>query len=160
LSTPARRDRIACRRHQSTPARDHRMAKYTQAPRPLAVTTPLGEDALLLVGLRGQEGVSRLFSFQLDLLAPGNPVAFDRVLNHPATVRLDAPGSTRRYINGIVSRLTQKARVYGGKDTTFIRYQMELVPQLWLLTRRFQTRILQHLSVPDILHQVLHDEWN
>ena len=38
------------------------MVQYTQAPRPLAVTTPLGEDAFLLVGLSGQEGMSRLFS--------------------------------------------------------------------------------------------------
>src|SRR5438552_856659 len=57
------------------------MATYVQADRPLTVTTPLGEDVLLLVGFTGQEGISQLFSFQLDLLAVnGTEVAFDKLL--------------------------------------------------------------------------------
>jgi type VI secretion system secreted protein VgrG len=32
---------------------------------------------------------------------------------------------------------------------------MEIVPQFWLLTRRAQSRIFQHLTVPDILKKVL-----
>jgi type VI secretion system secreted protein VgrG len=135
------------------------MEKYTQAGRPLAITTPLGQDALLLVGLTGHEGISQLFSFQLDVLADG-PVAFDQLVGQPATVLLDAPGSSKRTINGILSRVTQQGRVYGRTENVpFVRYRLELVPRLWLLTRRFQSRILQHLSVPDILQQILHDEW-
>src|SRR4051812_47987997 len=46
-----------------------RMSTYTQANRPMRVKTPLGEDVLLLVGFRGQEAISHLFEFQLELLA-------------------------------------------------------------------------------------------
>ena len=37
----------------------------------------------------------------------------------------------------------------------FTRYQAEIVPQLWLLTRKAQSRIFQQVAVPDILKQVL-----
>src|SRR5262249_39729152 len=37
----------------------------------------------------------------------------------------------------------------------FTAYRMEVVPQVWLLTRRAQSRIFQHLPVPDILKKVL-----
>ena len=37
----------------------------------------------------------------------------------------------------------------------FTRYQAEIVPQLWLLTRKAQSRIFQQIAVPDILKQVL-----
>ena len=54
------------------------MSTYTQANLPLSVVTPLGKDHLLLVGLTGQEGLSKLFSFRLDLLAQNSKeVVFD-----------------------------------------------------------------------------------
>ena len=41
------------------------MPTYTQKNRPLAVTTPLGEDKLLLTTFNGSEALSQPFSFQL-----------------------------------------------------------------------------------------------
>ena len=37
------------------------MPNYTQEDRPLKITTPLGEDVLLIYGFRGQEEISHLF---------------------------------------------------------------------------------------------------
>ena len=37
----------------------------------------------------------------------------------------------------------------------FTEYTLEIVPQFWLLTRRAQSRIFQHVSVPEILKKVL-----
>jgi type VI secretion system secreted protein VgrG len=51
------------------------MASYSQANRPFRVSTPLGEDVLLLAGLAGSEGVSTPFSFSLDLLSENDAVA-------------------------------------------------------------------------------------
>src|SRR5437879_5268605 len=57
------------------------MPTYTQDNRPLSVKTPLGKDVLLLVGLTGHEAISRLFNFQLDLLAEdASKVKFDKLL--------------------------------------------------------------------------------
>ena len=41
---------------------------YSQQDRLISLTTPLGEDVLLLAGFSGHEAISRLFSFHLDLL--------------------------------------------------------------------------------------------
>ncbi|MGB9178284.1 MAG: type VI secretion system tip protein TssI/VgrG, partial [Pyrinomonadaceae bacterium] len=127
------------------------MAKYSQANRPMAVTTPLGPDALLLTGFTGQEAISRLFNFQLDLLAENNQdVAFDRLLGQKISVRLSQPNGKQRYFSGICARVSQ-----GLRDQIFTSYRVEVVPQFWLLTHRAQSRIFQHISVHDILKKVL-----
>jgi type VI secretion system secreted protein VgrG len=127
------------------------MSTYAQAERPMEVATPLGEDALLLVGLSGVEAISRLFRFQLDLLAEnGTAVPFDQLLGRGVSVKIRLSDGTYRDINGICSRLDQ-----GARDETFTSYRMEVVPTLWFLTRRGQSRIFQRLSIPDILKEVL-----
>jgi type VI secretion system secreted protein VgrG len=123
----------------------------TQTSHPLQILTPLGPDALFLVGLSGREGLSQLFRFDLDLLADNHKeIAFDKLLGQPVSIALALGGGKVRYFNGILSRFSQ-----GGRDSTFTRYRAELVPQLWLLTRRVQSRIFQHLTVPEILKKVL-----
>jgi type VI secretion system secreted protein VgrG len=120
----------------------------------MAVQTPLPPDTLLLVGFSGNEGLSQLFNFRLDLIADNyrvNGVAFDKLLGKPITVRLELPGQDEeRYFNGICNRLTQ-----GESDEFFTRYTMEVVPRFWLWTKRAQSRIFQHLTVPEILKKVL-----
>jgi type VI secretion system secreted protein VgrG len=128
------------------------MPSFTQAQRPLKVTTPLSPDALLLVGLTGQEGLSQLFTFQLDLIATNETeIAFDKLLGQPVAVSLAMPGDKTRNFHGICCRVSQ-----GAREEVFTSYRMDVVPQLWLLTRRAQSRIFQHITVPDILKK-LHD---
>src|SRR5262249_45029266 len=127
------------------------MPTYTQTNRPLGVTTPLGADVLLLTGFTRREGISQLFSFQLDLVADhAADVAFDKVLGQPVTLRVNLSDDKKRFFNGICSRFSQ-----GESDSTFTHYRMEVVPALWLLTKRVQSRIFQHVNVPDILKAVL-----
>ena len=126
------------------------MPEYTQAERPLAITTPLGKDVLLLTAIRGREAVSHLFSFQVELLAElTSEIAFDQLLGKNATVEMRLEDGTTRYFNGIVKQLSQ-----GSRDQTFVRFRAEIVPQLWLLGKRVRNRIFQHLGIPDILRQV------
>lgn len=127
------------------------MPSYTQTGRLLAITTPLGPDALLLVGLQGREAMSRLFRFQLTLLAENRTrVAFDALLGRDVTVELALPNEEKRAFHGIINRLTQ-----GRRDADFTYFQAEMVPQFWFWTKKVQSRIFQHLAVPDILKQVL-----
>ncbi|NOT56438.1 MAG: type VI secretion system tip protein VgrG [Deltaproteobacteria bacterium] len=127
------------------------MAEYTQDNRPIAVTTPLGPNKLLLVGFRGQEGLSQLFHFQLDLLAENaTNVPFDQLLGQRVTIEVMLPQGKKRHFNGICNRLSQ-----GEQDFEFTSYRMDIVPQFWFLTRRAQSRIFQQMSVPDILKKVL-----
>ena len=125
---------------------------HTQDNRHIAVTTPLGKDVLLLKGFSGQEGLSQLFSFHLDLLSEKNPaIDFSTIVGKQVTVSLKKPGGFR-YFNGLVSRFSQ-----GTGDTAFASYRAEVVPWLWMLTRTADCRIFQNLSVPDILKKIFTD---
>jgi type VI secretion system secreted protein VgrG len=125
--------------------------QYTQQTSPLRFKAEaLGDDDLLITRLTGAEGLSRLYSFHLELLAPlDKPVNFEDVLGQGASVAIDVEGGEPRFFNGLVARFAQ-----GARDDTFITYRAELVPQVWLLTKRVQCRIFQHVSVPDILKKV------
>src|SRR5262249_12331835 len=107
--------------------------------------------------LTGFEAISEPFRFELDVLAPqSDPVAFDKLLGQSATVAIQLPDGSSRYLNGIVRRLSEGAQVPRALgEASFIHYRLGVVSMLWLLTLRLQSRIFQQLSVPDILKQVL-----
>ena len=96
---------------------------YSQEERLIALTTPLGEDVLLLAGFSGHEAISRLFSFQLDLLSEQGPIDFAKIIGKKVTIRVTQADKTARYFNGIVSHFAQS-----GSDTRFTRYQMQWFP--------------------------------
>ena len=126
---------------------------YTQSGRRLKVTTPLGPDVLLLNGFTGQEAISRPFSFQLQCMAENaKKVPFDALLGQKITVEIALPGGSKSFINGSCMRVAQ-----GERDPIFTRYLLELVPEPFLLSRKTQSRIFQHVSIPDILKEVLKD---
>src|SRR6266568_2938206 len=126
------------------------LATFTQTDRLLRLKTPLGPDALLITQLHGREALSQLYTYDLSLLAPvEKTIDFDKLLGQPVSIELDSEKKTR-YFHGIVNRFAQ-----GRRDDTFVHYHMEVVPQLWLLTRVVQSRIFQQISVPDILKKVL-----
>ena len=126
------------------------MPTYTQDGRFMAITTPLGKDVLLLDTFSGTEGISQLFTFKLGMYAEADSkVVFEQLLGQKVTVTFK--GEPVRYFNGIVSRLSQGQRVRGlDEQAMFLRFEAEMVPQLWLLTKNIQNRIFQQKSVPDI----------
>ena len=122
---------------------------YTQENRLMAIGTPLGEDVLLLTGFTGEEGISRLFRFQISLISTNDSIDFSAIVGKEITIRVNLPDASQRYFNGIVSNFTQ-----GGRDTTFFSYQAETAPWLWFLTRTSDCRIFQRKKVPDIVTQI------
>jgi type VI secretion system secreted protein VgrG len=130
------------------------MLSLSQANRPLQVTTPLGENALVIAGFRGREELNNLFSFELDLLAVNSaPIDFSRLIGSEVTVKVAIPGNDTdqqwRYLSGICASLSQ-----GDRNERFTAFYAEIVPKLWLLTQKVQSRIFQQKSVPDILKEV------
>jgi|HubBroStandDraft_1064217.scaffolds.fasta_scaffold00420_6 type VI secretion system secreted protein VgrG len=127
------------------------MSTYTQKDSLIAVSVDgLQEDEVLLQGLTGVEGLSRLFTFHLDLLSQEDSIDFTKVLGKKVVVTIaTAKPNTPRYINGYVSRFAQS-----GFDATFYHYQMEVVPWFWFLTRQTDCRIFQAKSVPEIVTEI------
>ena len=127
---------------------------YTQENRLMAIGTPLGEDAVLLSAFSGDEGISRLFRFDLELLSVSDSIDFNAIVGQNVTVRLTLASGNDRYFNGFISRFSQ-----GGRDRDLISYHAEMVPWLWFLTRKSDCRIFQKMKVPDIVKQIF-DEMN
>src|SRR5579864_8837915 len=128
----------------------------TQQDRLLKITTPLGGDFLLLMDFHGEEGISRLFQFDLNLGHEESQVEtkptivdFDSIVGKNVTVRIALPDGGERFINGHIVSFGQ-----GGRDGKFSYYRAILVPWLWFLSRDSDCRIFQNMTVPEILKQV------
>jgi type VI secretion system secreted protein VgrG len=125
---------------------------YTQDNRLIAIDTPLGRDVMLLQGFTGHEGISQLFSFDLDLLSENSEIAFNDIVGQKVTLTITLADGGSRYINGFVSRFAQS-----GGDERFTYYRAEVVPWLWFLTRTMDCRIFQRMTVPDIITKIFRD---
>jgi type VI secretion system secreted protein VgrG len=126
---------------------------WTQKDRFLNLETKLGPDKLLLRSFTGEEGISRLFHFRLDMLAEDSAINFDDMIGQNVTfsVRL-ADTAKARYFNGYVSRFVQLPN-----EERLTHYEAEIVPWLWFLTRTADCRIFQNMKVPDIVAKVFKD---
>jgi type VI secretion system secreted protein VgrG len=112
----------------------------------MAFSSALPAGTLSATHLRGEEGISELFSFEVELGASDLDIDFDALVGKPACVALALAGADRRYYHGIVTRFAQT-----GSGVNSASYRAVLRPWLWWLTLHADCRIFQQMSVPDIL---------
>ena len=124
-----------------------------QAQRRLAVTTPLGDDALVLAAFAGHEEISRLFGYQLDMISDNDAVDARKIVGKNVTFSVAMADDSPRYFNGFVSRFFAGDEDLEGRRN----YRAEVVPWLWFLTRTSDCRIFQSKSAPDIIQQIFKD---
>jgi type VI secretion system secreted protein VgrG len=125
----------------------------TQRTRRIAVQTPLGDDALLLVRFTGSEAISRPFELSLQMLSAMEEIAASDIVGHNVTIRVERPDDEEpRYFNGYVSRFT-----HAGKNERGHEYHATVVPWLWFLTQTADCRIFQELSAVEIIEMVFAD---
>lgn len=98
----------------------------------------------------GTEYLSDLYRFQVKFVALGNTLDFGAVVGQPGLLTLRDPMRGDRYVHGEVIDLQQQ-----GTGTRFTHYVAVIAPKIWYLTEMTDHRIFQHLSVPEILEQVL-----
>lgn len=132
---------------------------YTQDNSLIAVNTPLGKDVLLLTGFNGTEGLSRPFSFELDMLSENHNIPFEDIIGKNVTVSIILADGDKRFFNGLISRFSQGGGgAEEGEDLRLSHYRAEMVPWLWLLTQTADLRIFQGLSVPDIVEKIFKEK--
>jgi type VI secretion system secreted protein VgrG len=130
---------------------------YSQTNRPIGITTPLGQDKVLLESFQASEAISRQFRLEVVVLAqPEFVVEFDKLLGQSVTLWLECAGGSKRFFNGVVTQLSEAGEVRAA-DTgaVFLRYWAEVLPKVDLLRHQVRSRVFQQLSVPDILKKVL-----
>jgi type VI secretion system secreted protein VgrG len=129
-----------------------------QAPRPIGVTSPLGDNVLLLSRMSGNEELGRLFRYDLELLSEKGDLKLDDILGQLMTVRLEYDEDKQRFFNGHVAEFRQL-----GASGRYYRYQAVLRPWLWFLTRTSDCRIFpdkkkaKTAPVPDIIKEVFRE---
>ncbi|MDP9529399.1 type VI secretion system Vgr family protein [Pseudomonas protegens] len=102
-----------------------------------------------VLGLQGRERISRPFAFDLELVSERSNLDLDALLHTPAFLQLAADGSG---IHGQIQRIAQ-----GDRGRRLTHYRITLGPRLAYLGQRINQRIFQHLSVPQIIAQVLEE---
>ena len=109
------------------------------------------ENDLRVVRFRGEESVSRPFSFVVELASLDSAIDFDAVVGKPGLLTLYHEGG-RRYVNGRVLGFEQTR-----EGTEYTYYEARLVPIFWFLRYRRDQRIFQKKDVRRIIEQVLGD---
>ncbi|AWT12309.1 type VI secretion system tip protein VgrG [Stutzerimonas frequens] len=107
------------------------------------------EHDFKVLEFRGREAISQPYRFDLELVCERPDLDLESLLHRPAFLAIAPDGS------GIHGLVHQAAQGESGKRLT--RYRLTLVPQLAYLAHRTNQRIFQHLSVPQIVAQVLEE---
>ncbi len=120
--------------------------------RTVLVHTVLGAEQLKFRAMRGQEGLSQLFEFEVEMLSPSFNLDLKKLLGTPLTIEI-ADDAGPRYLDGMVVRFELVGRA--GETGRHYLYRALVQPWLWYLTRTMDSRIFQNKSVPEVLDEVL-----
>ncbi len=103
-----------------------------------------------VVRFEGTEAISDMFHFDVLVTTVDHDIRLADVVGKNATFTIQPAEGTPRYVSGIVARFRH---VEDGKNVSV--YHATLVPKVWRLRNRKDSRIFQELTVPDILKKVL-----
>ena len=128
------------------------MSETSTPTRFLSIQTPLPATSFGVEGLSGEEALSRPFRYTVRLHSGQDLLDANTLLDKSVTLTVGATG-TGRYVNGIVSSVTQLP----SQSKTVWSYQLTVVPKLWFLEQTSDCRFFQKMSVPDIVTSILGD---
>ncbi|QRY81333.1 type VI secretion system tip protein VgrG [Pseudomonas sp. PDNC002] len=97
----------------------------------------------------GREALNQTFLFELELVSENSALDLENLLHKAAYLAIGQSGT------GIHGQVYRVAQGESGKRLT--RYQISLVPRLAYLAHRFNQRIFQQLTVPQIIGKVLEE---
>jgi len=97
----------------------------------------------------GVEQISQPYRFELVLVSERPDLDIETLLQQPAFLSF---AGQDKGIHGLIHRVAQ-----GDAGKRLTRYHLRIVPHLFYLGLRINQRIFQHLSVPEIIAQVLGD---
>jgi type VI secretion system secreted protein VgrG len=120
----------------------------------LYVTTPLDGSLrkFSLLNVEGTEYISGLFHFTLTLTSSDSTVDFKKVLGKNVTVVIEFYNEKKRYINGVVTKITQ-----AGNEVIHTTYFIEIKPWLWELTLTSDSRIYQEKTTLEIIKSIFQE---
>lgn len=122
----------------------------TQHQRLFTFDSPLPpEQELQLLGFSGREAISELFSFQVELISQDARIELKKLIGKKVTLGIALADGSTKYISAHVSDF-----VHTGADGGIANYTAELVPWIWILSRRRDSRIFQDKTTEQIVKEV------
>ncbi len=114
------------------------------------------ESRLAVYRLDVVEGVSSLYAIDVVVKSLDPALDLRPLVGQDArlTIALARPAQQRSY-SGIAIRAEQARAVAHGVSDELSEYHFRIVPRLWLATQRTNHRVFQHLTIPEIVDQVL-----
>ena len=116
----------------------------------------ISENLFEVIGFDGQEAISELFHFEIDLLSSDPDIDLDSLVGKNAKLEISKDGE-QRVFHGVIAFLEQ------GEEAQFDHYCYKAIlkPRLWLLSLSKQNQIYQEQSVPDIIrHEILDSDYS
>jgi type VI secretion system secreted protein VgrG len=107
------------------------------------------EHDLQVLEFTGREALDQPFRFEVELVSERPDLDLDELLGRPAFLAFAPDGSG---IHGLIHDVGQ-----GESGKRLTRYRLTLTPKLTWLGYRSNQRIYQHLTVPQIIAQVLEE---
>ena len=123
---------------------------YTQTERQLAIQTSLGTDVLLMEGMDGSEQLSSPFAFSLRVRAFNDSIDPGQLITKPVDWQLRLENDSWRYFNGMVANYSGGEAMSRGQRS----YVLMVVPWLWFLQHRQDSRVFQNQTVVQIATQI------
>ncbi|OUT62247.1 MAG: hypothetical protein CBB71_02425 [Rhodopirellula sp. TMED11] len=121
----------------------------TQQNRTLTIKTDLGDDKVVIQRFHAEETLGRPFQFHARVLVQDGGVKIEDLLATATTVTLISDGSPV-YYHGVINRIN-----WVDTQGSMRVFDLSIVPELWMLTRRADCRIFQFKSVVDIVKSVV-----
>lgn len=103
-----------------------------------------------VVGMRGEESISRLFRFELVCAARAGSYNLKALVAADATMTLHDTFGTERHVHGLIAEATERVSEEGGAELHFV-----LRPHAYTLLLGKQSRVFQNSTVVDIVKKIV-----
>jgi type VI secretion system secreted protein VgrG len=124
---------------------------FTQDTRLLQLTTPLGDDKLIVECMRAEEGISQGYVLQLTVLSTDAAISSRSLLGQPALLEL-LTSASRDDLRPFHGHVTSVACL--DADGGFARYALTIEPWYAFLAHGRDSRIFQDRTVIEILDAI------
>lgn len=112
----------------------------------------LSEDAVHVQSFEGEEKISGLFEFRINLVSEDPALDTSEILNSTATFIINRGDDNPINIHGIISHFEQF-----GRTTDYVFYKAVLVPRMWRLNLVFQNEVYQNSDIENLIEAVMDD---
>ena len=113
------------------------------------VSNAVAGNTFNVVRVKGEEGLSTLYQFEIELVALDSELAIDEVIQNPACFKILRDRGEIQF-HGMLYEFEQHHQ-----NGNYCFYRAVLVPRLWWLSRTRENQVFLDTNTPDIIREVL-----